>query len=158
MTRREGSRLQRDERGVSAVLGVALLLAITVILAVVVGVFVFDVDERLSGSDVTVNTDFRYNQSSDRLEIVHGGGVVLTDENTGGLRITGDFDSNVSTWDTETFTDPTAEETAIKDGESVEATERMWVGEGFDSSDEIVITWVSADGEQSKVIGEYTVP
>lgn len=105
------SAFQDDERGVSPVIGVILMVAITVILAAVIGTFVLGLGDSLDESTPTAqlnvdSTDFSTNTTT----IAHGGGDELQDDN---LRVTINgsteltpFSSTFGVGDTEDITDP----------------------------------------------------
>ncbi|OYR56718.1 type IV pilin [Halorubrum halodurans] len=68
-----------DDRAVSPVIGVILMVAITVILAAVIGTFVLGLGDSLGDSQPTAQLDFSVNESSNTGEITieHGGGEEL---------------------------------------------------------------------------------
>jgi flagellin-like protein len=75
-----------DERGVSPVIGVILMVAITVILAAVIGTFVLGLGDSLSQSTPTASVDFSdasanyqvNGSASEAIDITHSGGDTLT--------------------------------------------------------------------------------
>ena len=76
------SAFQDSERAVSPVIGVILMVAITVILAAVIGTFVLGLGDSLGDSQPTAqlnveNTDF----TAGSLDIVHNGGDSLQGSN-----------------------------------------------------------------------------
>ena len=79
---------QNDERAVSPVIGVILMVAITVILAAVIGTFVLGLGDSLGNSQPTAqlsvdSTDFGNNT----VTIAHGGGDPIEGDD---LRVTAD--------------------------------------------------------------------
>ncbi|WP_135304106.1 type IV pilin [Haloarcula amylovorans] len=67
-----------DEQGVSPVIGVILMVAITVILAAVIATFVLGLGENLSSQAPQASFSFDYEQSgSDTLTITHDGGDTI---------------------------------------------------------------------------------
>lgn len=62
-------------RGVSPVIGVILMVAITVILAAIIGVFVMNMGPSESGPD---NAQLEFEESTGWLAITHDGGEALT--------------------------------------------------------------------------------
>jgi|APHM01.1.fsa_nt_gi archaeal flagellin N-terminal-like domain len=68
--------LFNDDRGVSPVIGVILMVATTVILAAVIAAFVFGVGATNSSAP-TVTWDYDYNESNGDLTIIHAGGDTL---------------------------------------------------------------------------------
>jgi flagellin-like protein len=71
-------KLLSDERAVSPVIGVILMVAITVILAAVIGTFVLGLGDQLSSSSPSASIGFDYdlNETSDvgNLTVSHNGG------------------------------------------------------------------------------------
>ena len=82
-----------DDRAVSPVIGVILMVAITVILAAVIGTFVLGLGDSLGDSQPTAQLDADISVSSDTatLNIEHGGGDTIDSES---LRIVVDDDTN----------------------------------------------------------------
>jgi flagellin-like protein len=70
--------LFRDERAVSPVIGVILMVAITVILAAVIGTFVLGLGDQLSSSSpsASIGFDYEINETSEvgNLTVSHNGG------------------------------------------------------------------------------------
>ena len=101
----------KDDRGVSPVIGVILMVAITVILAAVIGTFVLGLGDSLGDSQPTaqLSVDITPDDTGDGavIEIEHGGGDTI---DTGALRVvvtsgsdeveaTNEFDSRFSVGD-----------------------------------------------------------
>jgi flagellin-like protein len=76
-----------DDRGVSPVIGVILMVAITVILAAVIGTFVLGLGDSLGNSQPTAQLNAELNSTSGNVTISHGGGDALETNN---LRVTVD--------------------------------------------------------------------
>jgi flagellin-like protein len=65
-----------EDRAVSPVIGVILMVAITVILAAVIGTFVLGLGDRVSQASPNANFGFDYTEgSNDTVEITHDGGA-----------------------------------------------------------------------------------
>ena len=82
-----------DDRAVSPVIGVILMVAITVILAAVIGTFVLGLGDQVqetapnaqvSITDPTINTE----DSESTVTFAHNGGDTFTQDNTENLRVT----------------------------------------------------------------------
>jgi flagellin-like protein len=86
--------LNTDERAVSPVIGVILMVAITVILAAVIGTFVLGLGDSLGDSQPTASIDVSTNSSAITLE--HAGGDPVE---TGDLRVIVDDLTNDETLD-----------------------------------------------------------
>jgi flagellin-like protein len=70
------TRLFTDGRAVSPVIGVILMVAITVILAAVIGTFVLGLGDQVSGSAPQAQFTFEFNGST-ALNITHEGGDAI---------------------------------------------------------------------------------
>jgi flagellin-like protein len=74
-----------DDRGVSPVIGVILMVAITVILAAVIATFVLGLGEQVSQTAPQANFDFEVEETStpgvDELTVSHTGGQTIDREN-----------------------------------------------------------------------------
>ena len=81
-----------EDRGVSPVIGVILMVAITVILAAVIATFVLGLGEQIS--DTAPQASF---QCSDSGELIHAGGAELQQDN---LDVSGsnDLNTNIDTY------------------------------------------------------------
>ena len=63
-----------EERAVSPVIGVILMVAITVILAAVIGAFVLGLGDQVTESAPTAQISFEYDSGDDSVTLVHDGG------------------------------------------------------------------------------------
>lgn len=70
-------RATTTDRGVSPVIGVVLMVAITVILAAVIGAFVLDLGERSGDASPQASLSVSTNVGTDTVSIEHGGGEGL---------------------------------------------------------------------------------
>lgn len=84
-------------RGVSPIIGVVLLVAVTVVLATVAGVVVFGVGDRNQQQPTRANFDFQYDSGAQTLAISYERGEVLTADT---VYIRGDVgpDDNTGRW------------------------------------------------------------
>ena len=124
--------LTADERAVSPVIGVILMVAITVVLAAVIGVFALDLASRASTDAPEV--DFDYDIGGGSVTITHQlGETVETD------RL--DVQGATGSW-SDTTVSPGVEFTGTVDG----------------GAEVIRVVWQSPDGQISTVIGEVAVP
>lgn len=155
-------RMWNDDEAVSAVIGVVLMLAVTILLAAVIGGFVFGVGQNLNQPTPNTNIAFDYTASSGDIEIEHAGGKKLMTSNTGELRIAGDMvrGANGSEWNSAYFTSRSSDSATLNG--TIEISDTIWTTENgtatTDPNDEIRLAWVSPDGSQSEVIGTFTVP
>ncbi|ACV10756.1 Protein of unknown function DUF1628 [Halorhabdus utahensis DSM 12940] len=122
-----------DESGVSPVIGVILMVAITVILAAVIATFVLGLGEQIS--DTAPSATFTYDHDgSNTLTITHSGGQSLQSANIDIKASAG----SPGTW--------TASE--ISAGDSIDVT-------GISSSDTVQVIWNSPDGDQTAILSEW---
>lgn len=137
---------EKMDNAVSPVIGVILMVAITVILAAVISVFVLDLGEGLQGSNSQVNLGFEYNSTTDQVTITHRGGstleadqisVVVNGQNanyTGGQ----EFPNEIS-----------AGNSAIITGYGSQT--------GFNNTDTVQVIESSSEGEQTQILDEFVV-
>jgi flagellin-like protein len=148
--------LFEDDGAVSPVIGVILMVAITVILAAVIGTFVLGLGENLQDTSPTASITFDQQgaagDSSTAVKISHDGGGALATENIDLVHETA--------VDTGTSLDKTASDwhsTEITAGDTVTVTETSGNGNGFDDGDIVKVVWTSDSGETSSVLGEHEV-
>ena len=129
--------LIEDDNAVSPFIGVILMVAITVILAAVIGTFVLNLGDNLQQSSPTATFSFDDAAGNDdNVVITHDGGDTIPAD-----RLTVKCGSGTeSNWDT----DPASA------GTTHTCTDAS-VGET------IKIIWQSADGSNSQVLDEHTV-
>jgi flagellin-like protein len=112
--------LFNDDRGVSPVIGVILMVAITVILAAVIGTFVLGLGDSLGNNQPTAQLNADLNASNDSITLSHGGGDSLV---TDDLRVVVENGS-----DTETFTPFTSDTFAVGDSTGIDVSGGSTVG------------------------------
>ncbi len=137
------SQLHTDDRAVSPVVGVALLIAVTVILAAVIGFVVLDTS---TSSTETKNArlDFTYDSGSSTMAVAHEGGDTFDNSNiivkvNGGTVNSPGVPSTFATGDSfEVSSDPGGDGTV-------------------NTGDVIVIVWDDPDSDRQIQIGQTTV-
>lgn len=89
--------VKASERGVSPVIGVVLLVAVTVVLATVAGAVAFGVGDRTQQEPTRANFDFQYDSGAQTLAISYERGDVLTSDT---VYVRGDVgpDDNTGRW------------------------------------------------------------
>lgn len=122
-----------ENRGVSPVIGVILMVAITVILAAVIGSFVIGLGDQVQ--ETAPNAQFTFDYDDDEVTITHDGGqtIDLTEDNLlviGGQtadweEVTGD--ETVSAGDSATF-DDSGGDSDITDVEEGDTIRVVWEG------------------------------
>ena len=139
-------QLFADDRAVSPVIGVILMVAITVILAAVIGTFVLGLGNGLNQAP-QAQIDFNYNDTSPSGSGT--GGVTIT--HRGGAELNGGTLSLSESDSTSTVGDATIETGTYTAGDSIEEGD-------YDAGETIQIVWTSPDGGSSQIIGESTAP
>lgn len=150
-------QLFTDEDAVSPVIGVILMVAITVILAAVIGAFVLNIGGNQESAP-QVQWDFSYDDggdgwasgNNDEIQIKHSGGESLA--NSDQLTFTVDGNEPAPTGDLKWDTTPA--------GWSAGTTHAIQEdgGDGISSEDSVTITWTAESGDSSQIIAESTVP
>ncbi|MFA9516195.1 type IV pilin [Halopenitus sp. H-Gu1] len=138
-----------DERAVSPVIGVILMVAITVILAAVIGTFVLGLGNDLQNTQPTASFNFQYEDNgegtNDNVTITHAGGDTI-DGSSDVVRLT--ESAGVGFTSGETWTD-----SSISAGSSHIATlDGDWSGQT------VRVNWESANGESSATLATSTAP
>ena len=150
-------KLLTDDEAVSPVIGVILMVAITVILAAVIGTFVLGLGDQVQSTAPQASFTFDYNQD--------GGGASEAQ-----AVITHDGGDSVPSVQLQTIVDGTDVPTAT--GYSYTAsgwsgdvaagsTVTVQVGSAADTSwagEELRVVWTSNDGSQTATLGKSTAP
>jgi len=134
-------RLFTDDDAVSPVIGVILMVAITVILAAVIGAFVLDIGGSQESAP-QVQWDWADNGSG--VSVEHGGGDSLSSSDANQIEVTYNTDGST---------------TATEDINSGNAGTVLWQNEWTSTADfdgEASVTWSSSDGSQSQTLSEHS--
>ena len=132
------TQLFTDDSAVSPVIGVILMVAITVILAAVIGSFVLNLGGSLQQSAPQANFEFDYDQDDTTVNITHTSGDSV--ENSS-ISISQSDGSGIS---------------VISSGTVTAGTE---VANGdYSSGETIRVVWESENGENSATLSESTAP
>ncbi|WP_439027191.1 type IV pilin [Haloarchaeobius sp. DT45] len=139
----ELKNLLTDDDAVSPVIGVILMVAITVILAAVIGAFVLNIG---GSQEKAPQATFEWeNGASSTLNITHNGGDDLT---TSELSLSGAISE-----------DPIASGNLTgSDGSVWSAGETLQSGMTGTSGETVRLVWSSPSGGSSNVIATYTLP
>jgi flagellin-like protein len=143
-----------EGRAVSPVIGVILMVAITVILAAVIGTFVLGLGDRVSQASPNANFGFSYGTdagNADSVEITHDGGDGVEYEQVkvtvGGQDAweagTAQNDFSTSGWDSK-----------ITAGDTLTVDEG---GEDIQDGDTVKVIWSASGSDKTAVIGESEV-
>ncbi|AZH26515.1 type IV pilin [Haloplanus aerogenes] len=141
--------LLTEDRAVSPVIGVILMVAITVILAAVIGTFVLGLGDQVSDNAPQASFSFEFTDnggfdggSGDYVNITHDGGETL-DNST--LEVQGDGANDLayvsdSTWDD-----------AISSGDQISY-------ENVNSGETVRVVWTNPNGGSTSTIARATAP
>lgn len=140
------SELNTSDRAVSPVIGVILMVAITVILAAVIGTFVLGLGDNIGNSAPQAQFNYNYADAGSGnkwVNITHQGGDPINNETlsitVGGADYTTANDVQ-GTWDDRTT-----------------AGDTININISAKSGDKVQIIWTSEDGQTSSVISESEV-
>jgi flagellin-like protein len=130
-----------DDRAVSPVIGVILMVAITVILAAVIGTFVLGLGNQVqeTAPQATISFDFEENGGNYNVTATHDGGDTFTSENTNELNLTDGAGTST------TFTLPVS----AGDSESINS---------IASDTTVRVIWTSPNGDNTATIARSTTP
>ncbi|MEF8907445.1 MAG: type IV pilin N-terminal domain-containing protein [Haloarculaceae archaeon] len=129
-----------EDRGVSPVIGVILMVAITVILAAVIATFVLGLGEQVSQTSPQINVDWNESGSGPvTVGATHDGGQTVDGDN---INITADSGS--------------AKYEVPQDSE-VSAGTLIGVYQSVNVGDEARVIWESDDGGTTATLSRYTV-
>ena len=139
------TELLRKDDAVSPVIGVILMVAITVILAAVIGTFVLGLGGQVSQTTPSASFSFDFAPNNDNVTITHDGGATLDGENTQTLNVTSDSASTQQEWGNSSTFPITAGDSYTYDGT-------------INSGDDVRVVWTSTNGDTSATIGRQTAP
>ncbi|MFB6129392.1 MAG: type IV pilin [Salinigranum sp.] len=157
-------RFLSETKAVSPVIGVILMVAITVILAAVIGTFVLGLGDQVSQSQPNANIGFAYSRPSgiDQVTITHKGGDKLDGNNlkvtAGGNTVVdnltaigtganGEYNITTNNWGDKSIT--AGDQLVFNDGSGT-------VDTGISNGDKVRVIW-SADNGDTAIIAEGTV-
>ena len=139
--------LLTDDRAVSPVIGVILMVAITVILAAVIGTFVLGLGDQVDENAPQASFDFDYSAngsfgggSDDYVNVTHEGGETLEAST---LNVTGDGST--------ILTEKTAFPSTISAGDGASYG-------NIDSGETVRIVWTNPNGGSTNTIARSTAP
>jgi len=147
----------RDERGVSPVIGVILMVAITVILAAVIGAFVLGLGDQVSNSAPQASFEFDFDDDRNAT-ITHGGGDDIDGSTltvtVGGVDMYNSSDGPRSGTDYNNEGWSTSETISTGDALNINATASADKTNG----QTVRIVWNNPSGGSSNTIGERDWP
>jgi len=141
-----------DERAVSPVIGVILMVAITVILAAVIGTFVLGLGDSVdSAPQASFNFDYN-NSAGGSVDVAHRGGDTIdledvsvqidSDNSVEGNLTTNDFNNTGS----------------FSAGSSLTIEAADSADQRFEQGDTVSIVYTGGGGDRQDIIGRFTIP
>lgn len=148
--------LAGDERAVSPVIGVILMVAITVILAAVIGTFVLGLGQQVSPSTPQASFEYELSNSDKNVTITHDGGDAIESDNLN-VSSTVNFDDandgSPANTDSESFTTLT-DATSSFDVTAGNSTE-IAANSGNFGGETIRLIWSSPDSQDTATISKF---
>jgi flagellin-like protein len=145
-------QLFTDDDAVSPVIGVILMVAITVILAAVIGAFVLDIGGSQESAP-QVQWDWTDDSSNSKVVIEHGGGDTVN--NPGQIEVAGDVDTDGVSID-QLDNAPTGDTWTAGDSADIMQSGGTNVNlNGGSGTGTVSLVWQSSDGSQSNTISEH---
>jgi flagellin-like protein len=148
-----------DERAVSPVIGVILMVAITVILAAVIGTFVLGLGDQIQATTPQASFGFDTADGQTNVTITHQSGdtIQAADLNISsgqnfGEAGTGVYDNNTLSWSD--FPSVTSDEVSAGSSVTIQAGTS---GEDF-AGDTVRVIFNSPDSDTSSTLGKFEVP
>ena len=135
-----------EEDAVSPVIGVILMVAITVILAAVIGTFVLGLGDQVQNNAPQASFSFDYDTTGGTVFATHDGGATFNAQNTGSLelQINGDGVNPITTqFDVSGTNSVSAGDTASG---------------AFTQGDDIRVVWTSPAGDNTATLAQATAP
>ncbi|QLG29855.1 type IV pilin N-terminal domain-containing protein (plasmid) [Halorarum halophilum] len=144
--------LYHDEQAVSPVIGVILMVAITVILAAVIGTFVLGLGNNLQETSPNANFQFDFEESDVpagyNVTATHQGGATINSDNADTLTLNASEMDGGTTSGTEF---PTFDSGGVSSGDSASLT-------GVASGSDVRVIWTSTNGGNSQTLATGQVP
>lgn len=136
-------QLFTETRAVSPVIGVILMVAITVILAAVIGTFVLGLGDQVSQTSPNAQFSTDYNSSVDETTFTHEGGDGVR---AGSLTFSGD-----------TTNESWVSVTSGSDSYQIRAGDSATI-QVTDSSSTVRLIWTSDNGDRTAILKTWTGP
>jgi len=160
-------QLIADDDAVSPVIGVILMVAITVILAAVIGTFVLGLGENVQQNSPNAQFSFDYSSTDNEMDITHTSGEEVSSDNFVVSSSEGNFcqvdsdncasntGNNLGTNNTDGALVPDTDASA---GTTFTATNTDDIAGGDIADGTVRIVWESDDGSNSDVLADWTGP
>jgi flagellin-like protein len=131
-------QLLTEDRAVSPVIGVILMVAITVILAAVIGTFVLGLGDQVSENAPQSSLSFDYDTSNTSVNVTHEGGETLEGTN---LELIGSDSGG----------------TDASSGD-YSAGDRIFTNVGYTAGETLRVVWTNPSGGSTNTIARSTAP
>ncbi|ELZ80549.1 type IV pilin N-terminal domain-containing protein (plasmid) [Haloferax larsenii] len=131
-----------ESRAVSPVIGVILMVAITVILAAVIGTFVLGLGDQVGDTAPQASFSFDYNSTATNVTVTHESGDAIA---------TGNLNVSVSSNASATVTTYDGGDGQMNAGDSFEVDSGA-----LSSGDTVRVIWTSESGANSATLQKYT--
>ncbi|QLG28656.1 type IV pilin N-terminal domain-containing protein [Halorarum halophilum] len=145
-------QLFKDERAVSPVIGVILMVAITVILAAVIGTFVLGLGNNLQQTAPNANFDFDYSSAGNsptnpyRVDATHEGGATIDEDNADSLELVAESGQSVEFPST------------VSSGTTASLNNLGGTDNSVPASTTVRVIWTAHDGGNSQSLAEGKTP
>jgi flagellin-like protein len=168
----ELKQLLTDDEAVSPVIGVILMVAITVILAAVIGTFVLGLGDQVQSTSPQASFNFDYTaddgSTSGHVEVTHDGGDSIPPATltlrSDSASIEGSSGSTTNADTDLTFDSSDSDGLSVSSDVTAGTTVTAWESESsadstaqFDSMT-LRVTWSSGSGDSSATLGKWTGP
>jgi flagellin-like protein len=146
------NQLLTDNRAVSPVIGVILMVAITVILAAVIGTFVLGLGQNVQSTpQASFSFDFDTDAGTVNVNVTHNGGDRLeVGDNTNTVRL-------VTTDNSTTWVESGGTET-ISAGDTYDNFQYAGSGVSSSSGQTVRVVWTGTNNESSATLGSQEAP
>ncbi|RDZ52722.1 type IV pilin [Haloferax sp. Atlit-4N] len=141
------THLFKDDSAVSPVIGVILMVAITVILAAVIGTFVLGLGDQVGDTAPQASFSFDHDSSAGTLIITHESGDAIDPAR---VTISGPITDDGDAWN---VIDATATEVSAGSSITVTAT---GTPASFASGESVRVVWTSESGSNSATLQKWT--
>ena len=155
-------QLFTDDDAVSPVIGVILMVAITVILAAVIGAFVLDIG---GSQEAAPQVQWDWSDDGEKVGLAHGGGDTISESQAGQISISISADTSQASVDSVHSNDDAALTNSNLFGSnsitaSSETTFQVitWAtgaSSGDEASGSVTLTWESSDGSSSQELSNH---
>lgn len=137
-----------DDRAISPVIGVILMISLAVLVASMIGGFTLSMGDNLQAQAPDAGFTFSYNANAGTISITHDGGQPFTTDNTQSLLVKQTGSSTA----TEVWVDGSTGAFPVTAGDQLSPSFTLASG------DEIRVVWLSADGSSTDTLDWFTIP